>query len=82
MFSVVDALLNKPLDLPQVDRLVVVLERRPGQVLDWTPVSGANYADWRAAARSFDAMASALVASGLPAWRAARVEPLTAIRGE
>lgn len=58
MFSVVDALLNKPLDLPAVDRLVMVLERRPGQTLDWTSVSGANFADWRATARSFDTMAA------------------------
>lgn len=56
MFSVVDALLNKPIDLPGLHRLVMVQEMRPGETRDWTSVSAANLADWRSAARGFDRM--------------------------
>ncbi|MBX9604365.1 MAG: ABC transporter permease [Bryobacteraceae bacterium] len=56
MFSVVDALLNKPVDVPGLQRLVMVQEMRPGETRDWTSVSAANLADWRESARSFDRM--------------------------
>jgi predicted permease len=51
--SVVDAVLLRPLPYAEPDRLVVLLHE--GR----SPVSAANFFDWRAQARSFSAMAAA-----------------------
>ena len=53
IFSVVDAVLLKPLAYQDSDRLVTILHNGNG------PVSPANFADWQAQAKSFQAMADA-----------------------
>lgn len=56
IFSVVDAVLLKPLPYADPDRLVMLWETRPDLGHDRNVVSAANYLDWRARAASFDAM--------------------------
>jgi len=47
IFSVADAFLLKPLPLPDMDHLVVMLEQAPGQTgEDVTGVAPANFLDW------------------------------------
>ena len=52
-FSVIDAVLLRPLAYADADRLVVVMHRRTN------PVSPANYLDWQRQASSFSAMGAA-----------------------
>jgi putative ABC transport system permease protein len=48
IFSIADAFLLKPLPLPDMDHLVVMMEQAPGQTGDdETGVSPANFLDWR-----------------------------------
>ena len=56
MFSVADAFLLKPLPLPHIDRLVVLLEQHAEQSGDWNSVSPADYLQWRRNAKSFQRM--------------------------
>jgi putative ABC transport system permease protein len=56
IFSIADAFLLKPLNIPDPEHLVVVAELAPGQTKDTNSVSAANYMDWKAQAKSFDAM--------------------------
>ncbi len=53
IFSVVNAVLLRPLAYKDADRLVTVLHYRTG------PVATANYIDWRDQSRSFEAMGAA-----------------------
>jgi len=53
IFSVADAFLLKPVALPNLDNLVVLMERAPHQTADWTSVSPANYLDWKRQSQSF-----------------------------
>jgi len=53
-FSVTDFVLLRPLPFPEPDRLVTVLERTPGY--DHMELSGPNYRDWKAAAKSFESI--------------------------
>jgi putative ABC transport system permease protein len=53
-FSVTDFVLLRPLPFPEPDRLVTVVERTPGY--DHMELSGPNYRDWKAAAKSFESM--------------------------
>ena len=60
IFSVVHAVVLRPLPVPDPDRLVVVNEvwrGRPGNV------SAGNFVDWRAAAKSFESLAAAQYSS-------------------
>jgi hypothetical protein len=43
IFSVADAFLMKPVALPNLENLVVPMERAPHQTANWTSVSPANY---------------------------------------
>ncbi len=53
IFSVVNAVLLRPLDYKEADRLVTVLHN------ETNPVAAANYIDWRDQSRSYDAMGAA-----------------------
>jgi putative ABC transport system permease protein len=55
IFSVVDAVLLRPLPYPEPDRLVLLRERMP--IADSGSVSYPNYLDWRAAQHSFTDLA-------------------------
>jgi putative ABC transport system permease protein len=57
IFSVADAFLLKPLPLPDMDHLVVMLEQAPGQNGDdATGVAPANFADWRSQSKTVQDM--------------------------
>ena len=55
IFSVIDAVLLKPLPYPQSDRLVLLREKMP--IFDTGSVSYPNFLDWRAQNRSFTDLA-------------------------
>src|SRR5687767_11574489 len=56
MFSLVDAILLRPLPFPAPDRLVKLWEQTP--TLARTPVSPINLLDWKARSRTFEGMAA------------------------
>ena len=56
IFSVADAFLLKPVALPNLENLAVLMERAPHQTAEWTSVSPANYLDWQRQSRSFAAL--------------------------
>ena len=58
IFSLADALLWKPLPVPELDRLVMVMERQQKQATGWIPVSPANYIDWKAQNKVFEHLAA------------------------
>src|SRR5213079_3063957 len=60
MFSVVDAVILKPLPYANPERLVMLWETRPDRGFANNVVSSANYLDWRARSHSFDAMSAML----------------------
>ncbi|PYQ13713.1 MAG: permease, partial [Acidobacteria bacterium] len=57
VFSVVDAVLLRPLPFAQPDRLVLVWERIPEIGVPFMEVSYPNYLDWRAQSRTFGDLA-------------------------
>ena len=58
VFSVADAMLWKPVPLPRLDSLMLVLQRVPDDPADWRSVPPADVADIRQAAESFESFAS------------------------
>jgi putative ABC transport system permease protein len=58
IFSVVDAVLWRPLPYAAADRVVSVAEQRPREGRRFGPVSPADFFDWRHDARSFAAIAA------------------------
>ena len=48
IFSVADALLWKPVALPEIDRLTMAFEQHEKHKGDWNTVAPANYLDWKA----------------------------------
>ena len=56
VFSLITAVLLRPLPYEQADRLVMVWESAPFFGLRDSPVSPANYVDWKARASSFEEM--------------------------
>ncbi len=56
IFSVAIAILQKPVSFPQLDRLVVVVNVQPQDVLEANPASPADYLDWKRQAQSFTSM--------------------------
>jgi len=62
MFSMAEAFLAHPVPIENADRIVALVDSRPGQDIDRTPVSPATYFDWRQQAHSFDEL-------GIYAWR-------------
>jgi hypothetical protein len=56
IFSVVQGVVLAPLPYPDSDRLVIVMESRPG--LDRTGISYPDFRDWQGSSRSFAQMAA------------------------
>src|SRR5262245_9533195 len=60
IFSVVNAVLLRPLPYEESERLVVLYETNPQQGRDEFEVSYPNFVDWRAQSQSFEQMAAYL----------------------
>jgi putative ABC transport system permease protein len=58
IFSVVNAVLLRPLPFPQPERLVAAFQTLPAQGVDAGGVSYPNYTDWRDQAKAFDGLAA------------------------
>ncbi len=58
MFSLVDAVLWRPLPYPHADRIVSLNEQRPQESRWFGPIAPADFFDWRRESRSFAAMAA------------------------
>src|SRR5438876_75308 len=56
IFTVADALLWKPVPLPELDRLTMVFEQHEKRRDDWNTVAPANYLDWKNQNTVFDRM--------------------------
>jgi putative ABC transport system permease protein len=59
IFSMVSAVLLRPLPIADPDRVVIVWETWKQKGFDQTPASANNYLDWKAQNRVFDKMAAA-----------------------
>jgi predicted permease len=57
IFSVVNAVLLRPLPYPNADRLVFLWSESPKQNIREKPTAYANYSEWRSQNRSFDDLA-------------------------
>src|SRR5215510_7954621 len=57
IFSIVNAILLKPLPLDDLDRIVTLWEKVPIQGVERNEASVANYLDWRAQSNSFENLA-------------------------
>ena len=64
IFSIVDAVLWRPLPYPRADRVMALAEQRPRESRWFGPVAPADYFDWRRDNRSFSAMAAYDVPAG------------------
>jgi putative ABC transport system permease protein len=58
IFSVVDAVLLRPLPFPGADRLVAVFQTQPSLGVSGNGASYPNFDDWRTRSRSFDELAA------------------------
>jgi putative ABC transport system permease protein len=77
IFSIINAILLKPLPFDDLDRIVALWERIPNQGVEHNEASVANYLDWRAQSDSFENLA-------LYTWWSANlgsVEPPERVRG-
>jgi putative ABC transport system permease protein len=54
IFSAVNALLIKPLQFPELDRVVTVWDKVPARGVEHNEVAMANYLDWRTQNQSFE----------------------------
>jgi len=59
IFTMVNAVLLRPLPVPEPDRVVMIWGTMLKSGFDQLPVSAADYLDWKKQATSFDAMAAA-----------------------
>ncbi|HYO82189.1 MAG TPA: ABC transporter permease, partial [Bryobacteraceae bacterium] len=58
IFSMIDALVLRPLQLPRQERLVAVLETEPYQVGPWNELAPRTFRDWKSQSRSFELFAA------------------------
>ena len=61
IFSVVDAVLWRPLPYPAADRVMALAEQRPRESRWFGPVAPADFFDWRRDNKSFASMAALMV---------------------
>ncbi len=59
IFTIVNAVLLKPLPIPEPDRVVMIWQTLPKSGFDQMPVSPDDYLDWKQQTHSFEAMAAA-----------------------
>ncbi|HEY1340478.1 MAG TPA: ABC transporter permease, partial [Bryobacteraceae bacterium] len=59
IFTMVNAVLLKPLPVPEPERVVMIWSTRLKAGFDQLPVSGADYLDWQRQSTSFEQMAAA-----------------------
>jgi putative ABC transport system permease protein len=57
MFSLAEAFLLHPVPFENADRIVALVDMRPEQNIDMTPIAPATYFDWQQQAHSFDQFA-------------------------
>jgi putative ABC transport system permease protein len=57
IFSAINALLLKPLPIPNQDRVVAIWDKNPSRAIEHNEVAFANYLDWRAQNHSFNQLA-------------------------
>src|SRR5262249_32284841 len=74
IFSLLNAVLLRPLQYPNPEQLVMVWVRHPSIPFDRFPTSTADFADWRAQAKSFERL-SALAFGGPSMTLTGRGEP-------
>ncbi|HET6892977.1 MAG TPA: ABC transporter permease, partial [Pyrinomonadaceae bacterium] len=77
IFSTVNALLVRPLDFPNLDRVVAIWETIPSKGVERNEASMANYLDWRAQNQTFEHV-------GLIRWWSANltgIEPPERVQG-
>jgi putative ABC transport system permease protein len=58
MFSLAEAFLLHPVPFENADRIVALVDSRPGQNIDMNAIAPATYLDWRKEAHSFDQLAA------------------------
>ncbi|HEY4817694.1 MAG TPA: ABC transporter permease, partial [Candidatus Acidoferrum sp.] len=58
IFSMAEAFLVHPVPVENADRILALVDSRPGQNIDMTPVAPATYFDWKLQAHSFDEFGS------------------------
>jgi putative ABC transport system permease protein len=68
IFSVVDAVLWRPLPFPSADRVMALSEQRPRESRWFGPVAPADYFDWRHDNQSFSAIAAVAQSSASGAY--------------
>jgi putative ABC transport system permease protein len=72
IFSIADAFLLKPINIPDPEHLVIAGEIAPNQTDGFNSVSAANFADWKQQVKSFESMGTFqwdqvnLTGTGLP----------------
>lgn len=59
IFTIVNAVLLKPLPIPEPDRVVMIWQTLPKSGFDQMPVSPDDYLDWKQQSHSFENMAAA-----------------------
>jgi putative ABC transport system permease protein len=57
IYSIINALLIKPLPIPEQDRVVAIWDKNPSRGVQHNEVAMANYLDWRAQNHSFEQLA-------------------------
>jgi putative ABC transport system permease protein len=60
VFSVADALVWKPLPIPRMDQVVMVMEARQENPSGWIPASPANLLDWKSQNKVFEQLSAFL----------------------
>ncbi len=56
VFSVANAFIRKPVDFPQLDRLVVLFDKQAGNASRWESVTPADYFEWKDQNQSYERM--------------------------
>jgi putative ABC transport system permease protein len=58
VFSSADALLWKPLEIPNIERVLALLDARVERKANWIPTSPATFLEWKSRTRAFEHLAA------------------------